>query len=90
MRSLVGLFPGRREEIRYGPRCIPTPAGLEVHVTGRRVLATVVDTIIFSVFFWILAMLFWTSSAEAGGFSFSLGAWLRSSILSGFSPTTCC
>ena len=49
------------------------PAALEVHVTGRRVLTTVVDAIIFSVFFWVLAMLFGTSSTEAGGISLSLG-----------------
>ena len=49
------------------------PVALEVHVTGRRVLATIVDAIVFSVFFWVLAMLFGTSSAEAGEFSLSLG-----------------
>ena len=42
------------------------PAALDGHVTGRRVLATVVDAIIFSVFFWVLSMLFGTSSTEAG------------------------
>ncbi len=49
------------------------PVALEVHVTGRRVLATIVDAIIFSVYFWVLAMLFGTSSTEAGGISLSLG-----------------
>src|SRR5919112_232472 len=49
------------------------PVALEVRVTGRRVLATIVDAIIFSMFFWVLAILFGTSSAEAGGFSLSLG-----------------
>ena len=49
------------------------PVALEVHVTGRRVLATIVDAIIFSVYFWVLAILFGTSSTEAGGISLSLG-----------------
>ena len=36
-------------------------------------MATVVDAIIFSVSFWVLVMLFGTSSTKAGGLSFSLG-----------------
>jgi uncharacterized RDD family membrane protein YckC len=50
------------------------PVALEVHVTGRRVLATIVDVIIFSVFFWLLALVFGTTSAEGGSVAFSLGA----------------
>ena len=50
------------------------PVAMEVHVTGRRILATIVDAIIFSIFFWVLAMLFGTTSAEGGSFAFSLGA----------------
>jgi uncharacterized RDD family membrane protein YckC len=49
------------------------PVALEVHVTGKRVLATIVDALIFSVYFWVLAMLVGNSSTEAGGISLSLG-----------------
>ena len=49
------------------------PVALEVHVTGRRILATIVDVIIFSIFFWLLAMLLGSSSAEGGSVAFSLG-----------------
>jgi uncharacterized RDD family membrane protein YckC len=49
------------------------PVALEVHVTGRRVLATVVDAIIFSLFFWVVGLLFGGSSAEGGSISVSLG-----------------
>lgn len=49
------------------------PVALEVHVTGRRVLATIVDAIVFSVFFWVMSMLFGTTTAEGGQVGFSLG-----------------
>jgi uncharacterized RDD family membrane protein YckC len=49
------------------------PVALEVHVTGRRILATIVDAIVFSVIFWVLALLFGSTSAEGGGVAFSLG-----------------
>ena len=42
------------------------PVALEVHVTGRRVLATIVDAIVFSVFFWVMSLLFGTTTAEGG------------------------
>jgi uncharacterized RDD family membrane protein YckC len=49
------------------------PVALEVHVTGRRILATIVDAIVFSVIFWVLALLFGGTSAEGGSVAFSLG-----------------
>src|SRR3954463_14343991 len=50
------------------------PVALEVHVTGRRILATIVDLIIFSVFYWVVAMLFGGTSVEGGTIAFSLGS----------------
>jgi uncharacterized RDD family membrane protein YckC len=50
-----------------------TPAAMEVHVTGRRVLATIVDAIVISLLVWVLAMLFGTTSAEGGQIGFTLG-----------------
>ncbi len=50
-----------------------SPAALEVHVTGRRVLATIVDGIIFGIIFWVMAMLFGSTSAQGGQIGFSLG-----------------
>ena len=49
------------------------PVALEVHVTGRRILATIVDVIVFSVIFWVLALLFGSTTAEGGSVAFSLG-----------------
>ena len=49
------------------------PVALEVHVTGRRILATIVDLIISSVFYWVVAMLFGGTSVEGGTIAFSLG-----------------
>ena len=49
------------------------PVALEIHVTGRRILATIVDAVVFSVIFWVLAMLFGTTSVEGGSFTYSLG-----------------
>ena len=50
------------------------PVALEVHVTGRRILATIVDAIIFSIFYWLLTMLLGSTSVEGGTIAFSLGA----------------
>jgi Zn-dependent protease with chaperone function len=47
---------------------------MEVHVTGRRILATIVDLIIFSIFFWLLSLAFGSTSVEGGSVAFSLGA----------------
>jgi hypothetical protein len=49
------------------------PVALEVHVTGRRILATTVDAIVFSVIFSVLGLLFGGTSAEGGIVAFSLG-----------------
>jgi uncharacterized RDD family membrane protein YckC len=59
------------------------PAALEVHVTGRRVLATIVDGIVLGVGFWIMSALFGTTSVEGGqvGASLSGVAALASFIL---------
>ena len=46
---------------------------LEVHVTGKRILAAIVDAKVFSVIFWVLALLFGGTSAEGGSVAFSLG-----------------
>jgi uncharacterized RDD family membrane protein YckC len=50
------------------------PVALEVHVTGRRILATIVDVIIFSIFYWLLSLVFGSTSVEGGTIAFSLGA----------------
>lgn len=58
------------------------PVALEVHVTGRRVLATIVDAIVFSVFFWVMSLLFGTTTAEGGEAGFPLAAFRLYSPLS--------
>ncbi len=51
----------------------PTTGALEVHVTGRRVLATIADGIALGVLLWVMSALFGTtSSASATGVSASL------------------
>ena len=52
----------------------PPVAASGVHVTGRRILATIVDGLVLGIVFWVLAMLFGSSSAEGGTASASLGA----------------
>ena len=47
-------------------------APTDVHVTGRRVLATIVDGIVLSVIFWLFSALFGTTSAEGGEVSASV------------------
>ena len=51
----------------------PPVATSDVHVTGRRVLATLVDFILFFVLLFVLAIPFGTTSTETGGVSASLG-----------------
>ncbi len=52
----------------------PTPvAAMDVHVTGRRVLATIVDCIVLGVLFAVMSMLFGSSSARGTSVSFSMG-----------------
>jgi len=45
---------------------------MDVHVTGRRVLAIIVDGLLLSVLFWVISMLFGSSSAEGGQVSASM------------------
>jgi uncharacterized RDD family membrane protein YckC len=47
-------------------------AGVNVHVTGRRVLATLVDGIVLGFVFAMMSMLFGSSSAEGGQVNASL------------------
>jgi uncharacterized RDD family membrane protein YckC len=52
----------------------PTPAAaMDVHVTGRRVLATIVDAIVLGVLFAVMSVLFGSSSASGTSVSFSMG-----------------
>jgi uncharacterized RDD family membrane protein YckC len=48
----------------------PVVAG-DVHVTGRRVLAIIVDGLVLGVLFWVMSMLF--GETASGGASASLG-----------------
>ncbi|HET7269495.1 MAG TPA: RDD family protein [Rubrobacter sp.] len=59
------------------------PAALEVHVTGRRVLATIVDGIVLTAGFWVMSALFGSTSVEGGqvGASLSGVAALASFVL---------
>lgn len=45
---------------------------MDVKVTGRRVLAIIVDGLLLAIPFWVLSMLFGTSSAQGGEVSASL------------------
>ncbi|MFL6057913.1 MAG: RDD family protein [Rubrobacteraceae bacterium] len=51
----------------------PPVAEADVHVTGRRVLAIIVDSLVLVVLFWVMSLFFGTSSAEGGMASASLG-----------------
>lgn len=48
------------------------PVAMEVHVTGRRVLATIVDGVVLAVVFGVMSALFGTTSAEGGQVGASL------------------
>ena len=50
----------------------PPAAAMDVHVTGRRVLAIIVDGLLLSVLFWVMSMLFGSSAAEGGQVSASM------------------
>ena len=56
----------------FGGQAAATPVAANVHVTGRRVLATIVDGIVLSVVFWLFSALFGTTSAEGGEVSASV------------------
>ncbi len=47
-------------------------APTDVHVTGRRVLATIVDGVVLGVIFYLFSALFGTASAEGGAVSASV------------------
>ena len=51
----------------------PTIAAGDVHVTGRRVLAIIVDGLVLGIVFWVLSMLFGETSTAGGTASASLG-----------------
>jgi uncharacterized RDD family membrane protein YckC len=51
----------------------PPVASSDVHVTGRRILAIIVDGILLGVLFWVMSMLFGKSYAEGGAMGASLG-----------------
>lgn len=51
----------------------PPVATMEVHVTGRRVISTIVDGLILGVVFAVLSMLFGETSASGGSVNASLG-----------------
>lgn len=44
----------------------PTATAMDVHVTGRRVLATIVDGVVLGLLFFMMSMLFGSSSAQGG------------------------
>jgi uncharacterized RDD family membrane protein YckC len=48
------------------------PAAMDIHVTGRRILAIIVDGLLLSVLFWVMSILFGSSSAEGGQVSASM------------------
>jgi uncharacterized RDD family membrane protein YckC len=64
------------------------PVALEVHVTGKRILATIVDAIVFSVIFWVLALLFGGTSADGGSVAFSLRVFGYYTLLEGYPGQT--
>ena len=45
---------------------VPIATAMDVHVTGRRVLATIVDGLVLGLLFFVMSMLFGSSSAEGG------------------------
>ena len=49
-----------------------TPVAMEVHVTGRRVLATIADGVVIGVAVAVMSVLFGTTSVEGGQASASL------------------
>jgi uncharacterized RDD family membrane protein YckC len=51
----------------------PAVMAMNVHVTGRRVLATIVDGIVLGVLFAVVAILFGESSTSGTSVNFSMG-----------------
>ena len=56
----------------FGGQVPPAPTAADVHVTGRRVLATIVDGLVLAVIFWLFSALFGTTSADGGEVSASV------------------
>lgn len=56
----------------FGGQAAGAPVAADVHVTGRRVLATIVDGVVLAVIFWLFSALFGTTSAEGGEVSASV------------------
>src|SRR5829696_6085759 len=76
VRSCTKVFVVRAAERRTNMAQVvsgPPAAAMDVHVTGRRVLAIIVDGLLLSVLFWVMSMLFGSSSAEGAVVSASLG-----------------
>ena len=51
----------------------PAVMAMDVHVTGRRVLATIVDAMVLGVLFAVMTILFGESSTGGTSVSFSMG-----------------
>ncbi len=51
----------------------PQATTMEIHVTGRRVLATIVDGVLLTIVFIVLAMLFGQTSTSGASASASIG-----------------
>ncbi len=68
--------PSRKEkgmaQQAFGGQVAGSSSAANVHVTGRRVLATIVDGVVLSVIFWLFSALFGTTSAEGGAVSASV------------------
>lgn len=56
----------------FGGQAPMAPAAANVHVTGRRVLATIVDGVVLAVIFYLFSAVFGTASTEAGAVSASV------------------
>ncbi len=50
----------------------PATTAMDVHVTGRRVVATIVDGVVLGLLFAVMSMLFGSSAAQGGQVSASL------------------
>jgi uncharacterized RDD family membrane protein YckC len=57
----------KKGEIEMAQAVSGTPAtATNVHVTGRRVVATIVDVVVLGILFAVMSMLFGSSSAQGG------------------------
>jgi uncharacterized RDD family membrane protein YckC len=68
-----GVREGHRKEKKMAHSVsAPPTTQMDVHVTGRRVLATLVDGVVLGFVFALMSMLFGSSSAQGGQVSGSL------------------